>query len=171
MFAPRFSKNINFTFYFIYQCTNEEKSKVIRVLNLWQRNTVFPPEVIQPLFDMADSSHPKYREVASIIGTKGASGSTSDLPKSQMTGSGGATGALETNSSSALNGSVRDSSMGGYDDNSNDGNQNLIMGKLPNLSSTEMSLATRLQHLQHLFGQEPSAAPGSKKITEQMITH
>lgn len=29
------------------------------------------------------------------------------------------------------------------------------MGNLPNLSSTEMSLATRLQHLQHLFGQEP----------------
>ena len=25
VFAPRFSKNINFTFYFIYQCTNEEK--------------------------------------------------------------------------------------------------------------------------------------------------
>lgn len=30
------------------------------------------------------------------------------------------------------------------------------MGNLPNLSSTEMSLATRLQHLQHLFGQDPS---------------
>lgn len=33
--------------------------------------------------------------------------------------------------------------------------QSLVMGNLPNLSSTEMSLATRLQHLQHLFGQEP----------------
>lgn len=39
--------------------------------------------------------------------------------------------------------------------------QSLIMGNLPSLSSTEMSLAARLQHLQHLFGQEPanSAAP------------
>ena len=34
--------------------------------------------------------------------------------------------------------------------------QSLIMGNLPSLSSTEMSLAARLQHLQHLFGQEPA---------------
>lgn len=35
------------------------------------------------------------------------------------------------------------------------------MGNLPNLSSTEMSLATRLQHLQHLFGQEPPNNAGN----------
>lgn len=39
--------------------------------------------------------------------------------------------------------------------------QSLVMGNLPNLSSTEMSLATRLQHLQHLFGQEPPNNPGN----------
>jgi RNA-binding protein 16 len=30
------------------------QSKVIRVLNLWQKNEVFPSEVIQPLFDLAN---------------------------------------------------------------------------------------------------------------------
>lgn len=39
--------------------------------------------------------------------------------------------------------------------------QSLVMGNLPNLSSTEMSLATRLQHLQHLFGQEPPNNTGN----------
>jgi hypothetical protein len=29
------------------------QSKVIRVLNLWQKNSVFPPAVIQPLLDLA----------------------------------------------------------------------------------------------------------------------
>ncbi|EFX73222.1 hypothetical protein DAPPUDRAFT_14394, partial [Daphnia pulex] len=70
VFAPRFSKNVTYTFYFIYQCTGEEKSKVIRVLNLWQKNAVFPPEVIQPLFDMADSSlPPTKKEALSVCST------------------------------------------------------------------------------------------------------
>lgn len=30
------------------------QSKVIRVLNLWQKNEVFASEVIQPLFDLAN---------------------------------------------------------------------------------------------------------------------
>jgi len=38
------------------------QSKVIRVLNLWQKNTVFAPEVIQPLFDLADPNHPIHKD-------------------------------------------------------------------------------------------------------------
>lgn len=32
------------------------KSKIVRVLNLWQKNGVFKIEVIQPLLDMAAAS-------------------------------------------------------------------------------------------------------------------
>lgn len=144
VFAPRFSKNVTYTFYFIYQCTVEEKSKVIRVLNLWQKNAVFPPEVIQPLFDMADASHPKYKEVAQYVNSKGASSSGISTGKSNS-----------QESSTMLNGNKE--AAVSFEETSNDGNQSqsLVMGNLPNLSSTEMSLATRLQHLQHLFGQEP----------------
>ncbi|XP_046462197.1 SR-related and CTD-associated factor 4-like isoform X2 [Daphnia pulex] len=144
VFAPRFSKNVTYTFYFIYQCTGEEKSKVIRVLNLWQKNAVFPPEVIQPLFDMADSSHPKFKEVAQYVNSKGASSSGISAGKSNSQDN---TTNLNGNNEAAVS----------FEETSNDGNQSqsLVMGNLPNLSSTEMSLATRLQHLQHLFGQEP----------------
>ncbi|CAB4067983.1 RBM16 [Lepeophtheirus salmonis] len=54
VFAPRFAKNVNITFWHLYKCAEDEKSKVIRVLNLWQKNQVFSSEVIQPLFDLAN---------------------------------------------------------------------------------------------------------------------
>lgn len=63
------------------------QSKVIRVLNLWQRNAVFPPEVIQPLFDMADSAHPKYKEVAAAVGSKGGAGHAGPTPSKSMSSS------------------------------------------------------------------------------------
>jgi hypothetical protein len=31
------------------------------VLNLWQKNNVFAPEVIQPLFDLANPDHPVHQ--------------------------------------------------------------------------------------------------------------
>ncbi|XP_014233999.1 splicing factor, arginine/serine-rich 15 [Trichogramma pretiosum] len=62
VFAPRFAKNMQQTFLNLLKCPPEDKSKVIRVLNLWQKNSVFPPEVIQPLFDLADPNHPIHKE-------------------------------------------------------------------------------------------------------------
>jgi len=56
LFGPRFQKNIILLFQNIYQCPQEEKPKVVRVLNLWQRNGIYPPEVISPLVDMASTS-------------------------------------------------------------------------------------------------------------------
>ncbi|XP_051868740.1 SR-related and CTD-associated factor 8 isoform X3 [Pristis pectinata] len=53
VFAPRFCKNINTTFQNLYKCPADDKSKVVRVLNLWQKNGVFKSEVIQPLLDLA----------------------------------------------------------------------------------------------------------------------
>ena len=29
------------------------QSKIVRVLNLWQKNDVFPSEIVQPLLDLA----------------------------------------------------------------------------------------------------------------------
>ncbi|KAL1491618.1 hypothetical protein ABEB36_012189 [Hypothenemus hampei] len=63
VFAPRFSKNLQQTFVNLFKCPAEDKSKIIRVLNLWQKNQVFPPEDIQPLFDLADPSNPIYQQL------------------------------------------------------------------------------------------------------------
>ncbi|CAO2632321.1 SR-related and CTD-associated factor 4 [Lemmus lemmus] len=56
VFGPRFSKNITATFQYLYLCPSEDKSKIVRVLNLWQKNGVFKIEIIQPLLDMAAGS-------------------------------------------------------------------------------------------------------------------
>ncbi|XP_052010098.1 SR-related and CTD-associated factor 8 isoform X1 [Xyrauchen texanus] len=53
VFAPRFSKNIIATFQNLYRCPTDDKSKIVRVLNLWQKNSVFKSDIIQPLLDMA----------------------------------------------------------------------------------------------------------------------
>lgn len=37
---------------------------MIRVLNLWQKNQVFAPEVVQPLFDLADPNHSIHKDPA-----------------------------------------------------------------------------------------------------------
>lgn len=47
------------------------QSKVIRVLNLWQKNAVFDSEVIQPLFDLADPNHPVHKDQAALAPTNG----------------------------------------------------------------------------------------------------
>lgn len=40
----------------MYMVPSPEQSKIVRVLNLWQKNGVFKIEVIQPLLDMAAGS-------------------------------------------------------------------------------------------------------------------
>ncbi|KAL0276144.1 UNVERIFIED_CONTAM: hypothetical protein PYX00_003778 [Menopon gallinae] len=63
LFAPRFAKNMQNTFANLFSCPPEDKGKIIRVLNLWQKNSVFTPDVIQPLFDqLADPNNPIHRE-------------------------------------------------------------------------------------------------------------
>lgn len=53
VFGPRFTKNITGTFENLCLCPLEDRSKIVRVLNLWQKNGVFKIEIIQPLLDMA----------------------------------------------------------------------------------------------------------------------
>lgn len=37
VFGPRFTKNLTGTFQCLYLCPTEDKSKIVRVLNLWQK--------------------------------------------------------------------------------------------------------------------------------------
>lgn len=54
VYAARFSRNLQITFNNLFSgCTVDDKPKVVRVLNLWQKNGVFNSQVIQPLLDMA----------------------------------------------------------------------------------------------------------------------
>jgi hypothetical protein len=76
VFAPRFAKSLQFTFHHLYKCNPEEKSRVIRVLNLWQKNEVFPPNVVQPLFDLADPDSATSRSMDEQIRTGGAKAKT-----------------------------------------------------------------------------------------------
>ncbi|KAI5639490.1 RNA recognition motif domain-containing protein [Phthorimaea operculella] len=64
VFAPRFAKNMQQTFANLFRCPPEDKRNIIRVLNLWQKNSVFGADVIQPLMDMADPNHPLHAELA-----------------------------------------------------------------------------------------------------------
>ncbi|XP_063695560.1 SR-related and CTD-associated factor 4 isoform X2 [Culicoides brevitarsis] len=64
VFAPRFARNMETTFAHLFKCPPEDKSKIIRVLNLWQKNSVFPPETVQPLFDLANPDHPLHQSQA-----------------------------------------------------------------------------------------------------------
>ncbi|XP_032363246.1 SR-related and CTD-associated factor 4 isoform X2 [Etheostoma spectabile] len=54
VFAARFLKNFTDTFQNLYCCPEDDKNKIIRVLNLWQKNGVFDMDIIQPLMDMAN---------------------------------------------------------------------------------------------------------------------
>jgi len=64
VFAPRFARNLRTTFTHLFACPEEDKSKVIRVLNLWQKNAVFTTDIIQPIFDLA--ANPDYSEHTQI---------------------------------------------------------------------------------------------------------
>jgi hypothetical protein len=55
VYAPRFARNFLSTFQNLFlTCPPDDKPKIVRVLNLWQRNGVFSAETIQPLLDMAN---------------------------------------------------------------------------------------------------------------------
>ncbi|XP_061733992.1 SR-related and CTD-associated factor 4-like [Nerophis ophidion] len=54
VFGPRFLKNFTETFQNLYHCPEDDKNKILRVLNLWQKNGVFDMDIIQPLMDMAN---------------------------------------------------------------------------------------------------------------------
>ncbi|MED6248561.1 hypothetical protein ATANTOWER_001938 [Ataeniobius toweri] len=56
VFGPRFLKNFTDTFRNLYRCPEDDKSKIVRVLNLWLKNDVFDMEILRPLMDMANGT-------------------------------------------------------------------------------------------------------------------
>ncbi|XP_026810940.1 protein SCAF8 isoform X3 [Rhopalosiphum maidis] len=86
VFAPRFARNLKLTFTHLFACPEEDKSKVIRVLNLWQKNAVFTTDIIQPIFDLAANpdygEHPQINPLSSMDNSPKLSVKT-DLFKSQ----------------------------------------------------------------------------------------
>lgn len=100
VFAPRFARNMKETFANLFRCAPEDKSRIIRVLNLWQKNNVFAPEVIQPIFDLADPSHPIY----SMPPATGSSGmaSSSAADGSQANGMNTSSGSMDVSMSGGV---------------------------------------------------------------------
>ncbi|KAF3847467.1 hypothetical protein F7725_020495 [Dissostichus mawsoni] len=56
VFGPRFLKNFTDTFLNLYHCSEDDKTKILRVLNLWEKNGVFDMDIIQPLMDMCNGT-------------------------------------------------------------------------------------------------------------------
>lgn len=86
VFAPRFARNMEQTFAHLFRCPPEDKSKIIRVLNLWQKNMVFAPETIQPLFDLANPEHPLHLQYNASLA---AGGGGADQSGAGSNGAGG----------------------------------------------------------------------------------
>uniref|UniRef100_A0A8C7JRU3 SR-related CTD associated factor 8 n=1 Tax=Oncorhynchus kisutch TaxID=8019 RepID=A0A8C7JRU3_ONCKI len=83
VFAPRFSKNIIGTFQHLYRCPSDDKSKIVRVLNLWQKNAVFKSDIIQPLLDMAAGLPPP--SVTPVMTSRDAAVNTPGTPATPAT--------------------------------------------------------------------------------------
>lgn len=57
VYAARFARNLETTFnHLLTGCLPDEKPKIVRVLNLWQKNGVFNSQTIIPLLDLANSN-------------------------------------------------------------------------------------------------------------------
>ncbi|CAF0840128.1 unnamed protein product [Didymodactylos carnosus] len=52
IYGTRFAKNIVTTVQNIHKCPPEEKNKITRVLNLWQKNSIFAPDILRQLFEI-----------------------------------------------------------------------------------------------------------------------
>ncbi|XP_039481014.1 SR-related and CTD-associated factor 4 isoform X2 [Drosophila santomea] len=118
LFAPRFQRNLTETFANLFRCAPEDKSRIIRVLNLWQKNNVFKSEVIQPIFDLADPNHPIYHQMPPVGGGGGQGGGVGPGPSSSgalslADISSGPNGLNSSGMELSMNSSVGDDKMGG----------------------------------------------------------
>ncbi|XP_017073101.1 SR-related and CTD-associated factor 4 isoform X2 [Drosophila eugracilis] len=127
LFAPRFQRNLTETFANLFRCAPEDKSRIIRVLNLWQKNNVFKSEVIQPIFDLADPNHPIYHQMPPVSGSGGQGSGVGPGPSS----SGALSLADISSGPNGLNSSGMELSM-----NSSGGEDK--MGVMPDLSNNNL---------------------------------
>ncbi|KAL1450120.1 hypothetical protein WDU94_002572, partial [Cyamophila willieti] len=52
------------TFGYVFQCPDEDRKKVLRVLNLWSLNEFFKEDVLKPIFELAEKIEKKKAEEA-----------------------------------------------------------------------------------------------------------
>ncbi|CAG9856507.1 unnamed protein product [Phyllotreta striolata] len=142
VFAPRFAKNMTQTFINLFKCPAEDKSKIIRVLNLWQKNHVFQPEVIQPLFDLADPNNPIYKELEISMQQQSANG-------------------LNANSSSIIKGSP---AMQRTPTKGNQQGNESLHGAATALNLTDPSVIQQLQQLQRLISKNVENSSRSDQV-------
>uniref|UniRef100_A0A8D8UNH7 Protein SCAF8 n=1 Tax=Cacopsylla melanoneura TaxID=428564 RepID=A0A8D8UNH7_9HEMI len=64
VYAPRFARNLYRTFGYVFQCPDEDRKKVLRVLNLWSLNEFFKEDVLKPIFELAEKIEKKKAEEA-----------------------------------------------------------------------------------------------------------
>lgn len=70
VYAARFARNLQITFNNLFSgCSSDDRSKIVRVLNLWQKNGVFNSQVIQPLLDMANPNSAHNLPIESALST------------------------------------------------------------------------------------------------------
>ncbi|XP_075169592.1 insulator su(Hw) mRNA adaptor isoform X2 [Haematobia irritans] len=105
VFAPRFARNMKETFANLFRCAPEDKSRIIRVLNLWQKNNVFAPEVIQPIFDLADPNHPIYSMPPTTSASSSGMGNSAPNDSSQANGLNTSGGSMDVSMSAGAGGS------------------------------------------------------------------
>ncbi|XP_044738014.1 SR-related and CTD-associated factor 4 isoform X2 [Chrysoperla carnea] len=139
VFAPRFAKNMQQTFANLFRCPPEDKSKVIRVLNLWQKNQVFAPEVIQPLFDFVDPNHPIHREA--------------QLAAQQANAANG------VNASSMLNSLNKNSPAGKTPTKSSMQDSSHVQGTPNSNNPVDGNMLQQLKHLQRLLLSQAQSTP------------
>ncbi|XP_056641196.1 uncharacterized protein LOC130448053 isoform X1 [Diorhabda sublineata] len=140
VFAPRFAKNMQQTFVNLFKCPPEDKSKIIRVLNLWQKNNVFLPEVIQPLFDLADPNNPIYKEIDAMQQS--------------------ANGFNNTTSSSIIKGSPALQRTPTKGQQSNE----TLHGSTTNLNLTDPNVLQQLQQLQRLISKNVENSTRTEQV-------
>ncbi|CAF1420059.1 unnamed protein product [Adineta ricciae] len=52
VYGPRFAKNILSTLHQVNKCSSDERPKITRVLNLWEKNAIFSTDLIRQLFEV-----------------------------------------------------------------------------------------------------------------------
>ncbi|XP_022221697.2 SR-related and CTD-associated factor 4 isoform X2 [Drosophila obscura] len=131
VFAPRFQRNLTETFANLFRCAPEDKSRIIRVLNLWQKNNVFKSDVIQPIFDLADPNHPIYHQMQMQMQMGGGPGGNVGPGPSSS-------GALSLADISSGPNGLNTSGMSQMDLSMNSGPGDDKMGGVPDLSNNNL---------------------------------
>lgn len=68
VFAPRFAVRLRITFAHLFLCPQEDKAKIVKVLNLWTKKSIFPSSIIQPLHEFGNPNVPSKTELQIIAG-------------------------------------------------------------------------------------------------------